>query len=118
MLRRSTEWRRVTVQKAKAQIVVDQEEDAPARSHRRVRVILLRGLVAFRLLESDVDANVEIAATRTFEWPEVEGPESTLHFRIGPTQRLWAIVGEDSLQGGVVKLSVVIEYHGDEDGAA
>jgi hypothetical protein len=110
-LRRDTEWNRCTVQKAMASCVVGPDDGAPPDSHRVVRLVLRAGTIAVRIIEAGFDPNDEIAASRSWEWPEEEGPSSTLHFRLRPNQTVWAIVANESSQGGIVKLSAIVEFH-------
>lgn len=114
-LRRDTEWNRTTVQKAVATMIVGPETDETAMpgACRRVRLVLRAGTIACRIMPAGVDANDEIAASRTFEWVEVDGPTDTLVLHLAPHQCLWAIVANETSFGGLVKLSVIVEYLAD-----
>ncbi len=108
-LTRGTEWYRTSILKAFALKIVDAEAPSVG-GFRRVRIVMRNGVACFRILDTDVDANEEIGAGRTFEWPEVEGPTDTVKFDLAPNQRLWAIVSNVSRAPGRMKLSVLVEH--------
>ena len=115
-LRKDTEMVRCTLAKAFARVLVP-ADNGPEGSYRKVLVTLRQGIAVFRVLEDGYDANTEIAAGRTFEWNEIEGPLSQgLSIKLRPNQVLWGMVAATNpATMGLVHCGAVIEYH---DGGA
>lgn len=111
-LRAPTEWNRATLQKAKASVIVRADLEAPIGSVRKVKLVLRKGIASFRILEEGYDANLEIAASKSFMWAEVEAGTQIPSFSLLPNQVLWGMATNTlALASGIAMCSVIIEHH-------
>lgn len=111
-LRKPTELHRVNLDKAVGACLAPQETDLLADSKaswaRVVRVTIPGGAIVSMSLTQRPD---DIAhGVQSYQWPELEGPQTNLVFRIRADQELWAILSNSSNEGLAPRLTVMIEY--------
>lgn len=109
-LRKPTEIRRALLDKALGATLVEREDLPPEHHHwaRTVRLVVPAGVI---VCLSTTQSPADIAnGVQSYNWPEVEGPQTNLVFHIRADQELNAILSNASPAGLAPRLVVVVEY--------
>lgn len=108
-LRRPTEIRRLNLDKVLGERVVD-IETAPSEQGRmrEVRLIIPPGVVvALSFTQRPTDI---ASGARSYDWPELEGPQTNLVIPVRSDQELWALLSSASPDGLAPRCAAIISY--------
>lgn len=102
-LTQQTKWIRTNIDKV-GRVLLEAE---PTAKLRRVRLIIPNGVIMAVSLDQ---RPADIGHGNTYEWPELEGPQTTLVFYLRGDQHLAAVLSPSSPSGLAPRCSIIVEY--------